>query len=224
MKSRLVVALDGPAGAGKGTVCRGVAARCGLLYLDTGAIYRAVALSSLEHGVEKDNVEALAEIARTMPFEFRLDGNGAWKAWLGERDVSQSLREEDVGQRASQVSALQPVRAALLEFQRGYGAGVDVVLDGRDVGTVVFPDADLKIFLTASLEERANRRVRELHQRGEPANLTRIREDMAQRDARDAGRKHAPLLPADDAIVVDTSSMTPEQAVDSVVQLVEEKR
>lgn len=212
--NRLVVAVDGPAGAGKGAVCR-AAARCfGLRYLETGALYRAVGLLALQQTIKIP--AALAEAAAVMPFAFRQRADGEYGAFLGEEEVTLALRAEEVGQAASKVAALPGVRKALLGFQRRYGEGDALILDGRDVGSVVWPDADLKIFLTASLEERAKRRSLELQARGEAVNLTELIANMAERDNRDAGRTHAPMEPALGAIVVDTTALTLAQSQEIV--------
>ncbi|NGZ05483.1 MAG: (d)CMP kinase [Magnetococcales bacterium] len=212
---RIVVAVDGPAGAGKGAVCRSAAARFGLSYLETGALYRAVGLIATRTGLT--GTLELARIAATMPFAYRALGAGCYAAFLGEEEVTLALRAEEVGQAASRVAALSEVRAALLGFQRRYGAGTDLILDGRDVGTQVWPDADLKIFLTASLEERARRRALELQERGEAVNLTELIARMAERDARDAGRAHAPMAAAPGAVVVDTTAMTLAESCQAVI-------
>lgn len=219
---RLVVAVDGPAGAGKGAVCRAVAGRFGLSYLETGALYRAVGLIARRE--RSETADALAEYARTMPFAFRMAADGGFRAWLGEEEVTAALRDEQVGQAASRVAAIPEVRAALLGFQRGYGGDADIILDGRDVGTQVWPDADLKIFLTATLDERAKRRALELQQRGEAVRFPEIRDAMARRDALDAGRSHAPLAAAEDAVVVDTTRLTLEQSIGAVADLLDRHR
>lgn len=215
---RWVITVDGPAGAGKGAVCRAVAAQYNLAYLETGALYRALGLIALKTNI--DAPQALAQQATTMPFAFRTttpgQGPTVWRAFLGEKDVTDNLREEAVGQAASRIAALPPVRSALLAFQRRYGDGQNIILDGRDVGTIVWPDADLKIYLTASLEERAKRRALELQERGENASLQHIRTWMAERDKRDSERSHAPLKPAADAIQVDTTLMTLTQSIQVV--------
>ncbi len=221
--SRFVVAVDGPAGAGKGAVCRAVAARFGFDYLDTGSIYRAVALLSLRADVSADAVEKLAELAARMPFAFRETQGLGFRAFLGREDVSDALREERVGRRASRVAALPPVREALLTFQRLYGGGNDIILDGRDTGTVVWPDADIKVFLTADLEERAKRRALELQGKGETVSFPKIRDMMAERDARDSSRAHAPLAPAPDAHHIDTTTLTLEESIAAVVGIVDEQ-
>ncbi|MEO5345679.1 MAG: (d)CMP kinase [Magnetococcus sp. YQC-9] len=215
---RLVVAVDGPAGAGKGAVCRSAAERFGLAYLETGALYRAVGLIALRGGLTGE--AELARVAGTMPFAFRALGAGCYGAFLGDEEVTLALRVEAVGQTASKVAAMPGVRAALLDFQRRYGHEQNIILDGRDVGTKVWPDADLKIFLTASLEERAKRRAVELQARGEAVNLTELIAGMAERDARDAGRAHAPMEAAPGAVLVDTSPLSLKESCQAVWRLI----
>jgi cytidylate kinase len=227
---RFIIAVDGPAGAGKGSICRAVAGQFGLAYLDTGAVYRALAVQSLRVWPPSDgthtpgwqpqeaDVARLATMATTMPFVFRRLEQGDYGAFLGPEEVTTRLREEQVGERASLLSALPEVRAALLAFQRQYGGTQDTIFDGRDIGTVVWPEAPLKIFLTASLEARARRRALELQQRGETANLAEIGHRMAERDRRDAERAHAPLAVAADAVVIDTTHLTLEQSTTRVMR------
>lgn len=216
--NRLVFAVDGPAGAGKGAVCRAVASYCHLAYLETGALYRALGLLAIQEQLTDPHL--LAERAARMPFAYRALGGAVFRAFLGKEDVTDALRSETVGQAASRVATIPSVRSALLAFQRLYGAGQHLILDGRDVGTVVWPDADLKIYLTASLEERANRRVRELQGVGKNASFPEIYAAMAERDQRDAGRADAPLKPAPDAIQLDTTQLTLTQSIDQVTQLI----
>ncbi|WP_130471616.1 (d)CMP kinase [Candidatus Magnetaquicoccus inordinatus] len=215
---RIVIAVDGPAGAGKGAVCRAVASRLQLAYLETGAIYRALGLLALRE--ELQDADALVARATTMPFTYRALGAGVFGAFLAEEEVTTALRAEEIGQSASRIAAIPAVRQALLAFQRRYGGSQHVILDGRDVGTIVWPDADLKIFLTASLEERAERRVRELQGAGKNANFTEIYAAMAERDQRDAGRTTAPLKPAEDALLVDTTHLTLAESIAHVLQLI----
>ena len=221
--NRRVIAVDGPAGAGKGAVCRAVATQFDLAYLETGALYRVLALLSLQSG--RQDPQFLADQAISMPFVFRASSGDTsstvWQAFLDEKNITDQLRNELVGQIASQVAAIPAVRTALLNFQRHYGEGKNIILDGRDVGTMVWPDADLKIYLTASLEERAKRRALELQDRGEDVNLPKIHASMAERDKRDAERAHAPLQPASDAILVDTTKMSLLQTIQVVVSFVE---
>ncbi|MBF0158774.1 MAG: (d)CMP kinase [Magnetococcales bacterium] len=220
-RDRLIVAVDGPAGAGKGSVCRAVAQHFDMAYLDTGAIYRALALTASRHGLEQP--EQLAQCAASLPFAFVLTdaATACYTAFLDGEDVTRSLRDESVGQLASSLSAIPAIRTALLGFQRSYGGGQDTVLDGRDVGTVVFPEAQLKIFLTADLASRAKRRALELQSRGEHVILDEIQRCMAGRDARDAARSHAPLAIAVDAVVIDTTCLTLEQSTTRVMGEVE---
>ncbi|MBF0584464.1 MAG: (d)CMP kinase [Magnetococcales bacterium] len=216
--NRFVVAVDGPAGAGKGAVCRAAASQCQLAYLETGALYRALGLLTLQEGL--NDPENLASQAARMDFSYHNMGDGIFRAFLGSDDVTDALRNETVGQAASRIAAMPAVRSALLAFQRQYGAGKNLILDGRDVGTVVWPDADLKIYLTASLEERANRRLRELEIAGKNTSFSEIYDAMAERDQRDAGRADAPLKPAPDAILLDTTELTLTQSINQVVQLI----
>lgn len=223
---RLVIAVDGPAGAGKGAVCRAVAARFDLAYLETGALYRALGLLALRENT--DDPKQLAHWAENMSFSYapQTDKNAstAWRAFLDGADVTDNLREEAVGQSASYIATLPAVRTALLAFQRRYGGEKPAILDGRDVGSVVWPDADLKIYLTASLKERARRRAFELQERGENANLPEIHARMAERDRRDMERSHAPLKPAPDAIQVDNTRMTLAETIQVVASHIEAKR
>lgn len=216
---RLVVAVDGPAGAGKGAVCRGVANHFDLTYLDTGSLYRAVGLLSLKEGVE--DPEQLGHLAANMDFVFQKVNPGVFCATLFGQDVTQKLREEHIGQTASKVAAMPQVRQALLAFQRQYGGDKNIILDGRDVGTIVWPDADLKLYLSASLQERAKRRALELQARGETVNFAEILATMAQRDKQDSERTHAPLRAAKDAITVDTTQLTRHQSIERVIHLLE---
>lgn len=230
---RLVVAVDGPAGAGKGAVCRAMAAQFHLTYLETGALYRAVGLIAVNEQIE--DALSLAERAKQMPFMFRAvmastqpastqpetQPAPVWRAFLGDKDVTNNLRAEAIGQAASRVAAMPEVRAALLTFQRQYGAQDNIILDGRDVGTMVWPDADIKIYLTASLQERAKRRALELQGRGENANLPLIRAQMAERDKRDTERSHAPLKADTNAIQVDTTALTLQQSIAVVASHIE---
>ncbi|OSM06238.1 (d)CMP kinase [Magnetofaba australis] len=223
MSDRFLVAVDGPAGAGKGTVCREAARQFGLAYLDTGALYRAVGLHALQQ--DQWDPEALAQWAAQMDFTFRdLGAEVGFHAFLDGVDVHEQLRREESGVAASKVASMLPVRAALLDFQRAYGAPGAAILDGRDVGTVVLPDAQVKIFLTASLDARAKRRTLELQEKGESVSFTQIRDQMAQRDERDAKRSHAPMVVAAGATVVDTSELTLPQSVQTVARIIARQR
>ncbi|MGN7610733.1 (d)CMP kinase [Magnetococcales bacterium HHB-1] len=216
-KKRIIIAVDGPAGSGKGAVSRAVADRFSLKYLDTGAIYRAVGLLALRHELQEENDVAVA--AEAMDFSFQRvikDGEVHYDAFLDGDLISDKLREEVVGQEASRIAAMPQVRKALMAFQRNYGGYESAILDGRDVGTVVCPDADLKIFLTADLEERAKRRALQLQEKGNFVSFREIRAQMAQRDAQDSGRQHAPMKQASDALVLDTTALSLNESIEKM--------
>jgi cytidylate kinase len=208
-----VITIDGPSASGKGTVAERVAAALGFHFLDSGALYRLTALSAMKHGVVLDDEARVAELATNLPASFH---DGA--VWLAGEDVGSAIRAEKVGEGASKVAALPAVRAALLERQRAYRQAPGLVADGRDMGTVVFPAAVAKVFLTASAEARAERRYKQLIEKGMSASLPALVSDMQARDARDAGRSVAPLKPAPDAFLLDTTQMGIEAAVEAVLQ------
>jgi cytidylate kinase len=214
-----VVAIDGPTGSGKSTVARRVAERLGYLYLDTGAMYRAVGLLAGEAGVALDDEAAVVPIAAAAELHF--DGDG--RVFTGDRDLSELIRSLEMGAAASVVSVLPGVRRLLVDRQRALGAGADIVMEGRDIGTNVFPDADVKLFLTARPEVRAARRADELCARGEEVDADEVLDALRERDRRDSERAVAPLCRAADAVEVDTSELTLDEAVDAVVALVREK-
>jgi len=208
----LVVTIDGPAGAGKSTVARRLARALGYRLLDTGAIYRAVALAAQRRGVSWSDGPALAPVAAALPIEFAFVGDVNRVSLDGE-DISEAIRTQEISSGASQVSAHPEVRAALLELQRRLGAGGGVVVEGRDTGTVVFPAAEAKFFLTATDRERARRRTEELAAKGQEVDLGTVLAETRERDARDAGRDVAPMRPADDGVIVDSTGKTLEQVV-----------
>jgi cytidylate kinase len=212
-----VVTIDGPSGSGKGTISREVARHLGWHLLDSGALYRLVALSGGRRGLDPDDVAGHARLALTMNVEFGGDERGEEQIRLDEADVTREVRSETAGQGASRVAAWPPVREALLERQRAFARAPGLVADGRDMGTVIFPAADLKIFLTASPEERALRRYKQLKEKGSGANLAALSREIAERDQRDSTRKVAPLKPATDARIVDSTGLSIAQVVDSVL-------
>nr|WP_314551582.1 bifunctional 3-phosphoshikimate 1-carboxyvinyltransferase/cytidylate kinase [uncultured Ottowia sp.] len=207
-----VICIDGPTASGKGTLAAALAARLGWHYLDSGALYRATALAARQAGVALDDEAALARLAAALPLRFE-----AGRVWLDGRDVSEALRSEQTGMDASALAPLPAVRAALLNLQRGMARLPGLVADGRDMGTVVFADAPLKVFLTASAETRAERRYKQLAAKGISANIARLRDDLQARDARDASRAAAPLKAAQDALALDNSCLSIEQSVQQVL-------
>jgi cytidylate kinase len=207
-----VITIDGPSASGKGTVAERVAKALGFHFLDSGALYRLTALLAMKNAVALNDEARVAELAAALPATFR---EGA--VWLADENVSDAIRAEAVGEGASKVAALPAVRAALLDRQRAYRQAPGLVADGRDMGTVIFPDAATKIFLTASAEARAERRYKQLIDKGNSASLTALVADMQARDARDTARLVAPLKPAPDALFLDTTSMDVESAVQAVL-------
>ena len=207
-----VLTIDGPSASGKGTVAERVAAALGFHFLDSGALYRLTALSAMQHGVALDDEARIAELAAALPATFH-DGS----VWLAGENVREAIRAEAVGEGASKVAALPAVRAALLDRQRAYRQPPGLVADGRDMGTVIFPDAAAKVFLTASAEARAERRHKQLIEKGISASLPALVADMQARDARDSARTVAPLKPAPDALLLDTTEMDIESAVQAVL-------
>jgi CMP/dCMP kinase len=221
-----VVAIDGPAGAGKSTVTRRVAEALAYLVVDTGALYRSVALAAEQRGVGWEDVDRVAEVARDLArraaIAFEPAPEGGQRVLLEGSDASSAIRRQEIGQGASKVSAIPGVRAALLEIQRVAGSQGGVVLEGRDIGTVVFPDAEAKFFLTASVDVRARRRRDELVARGAVADLETVRAEVLERDRRDSERAVAPLALAPDAVLVDSSTLSIAAVVDRIVRRVRE--
>jgi cytidylate kinase len=209
-----VIAIDGPSASGKGTVAREVANALGFHFLDSGALYRLVALEALDRGIDLEDAAAVAELARDLNVLF-----GAEAVMLDGRDVTNAIREERVSRVASRVAALQAVREALLERQRAFRRPPGLVADGRDMGSVVFPDASLKIFLNADAEERARRRYKQLIDKGLHASMSALLQEIRDRDARDSTRAAAPLQKCADAIELDTTGMSVDAAVAEVIRL-----
>ncbi len=219
-----VIAVDGPGGTGKGTLCGNLAGLLDWHLLDSGALYRIVAYVALQSGVDGSNEAALAALARDLEVNFSpaRPGRDIGVIYAGE-DISAAIRTEDCGRLASVVAALPGVRAGLLERQRSFRRLPGLVADGRDMGTVVFPDAELKIFLTASPAERAKRRYKQLKQKGISVNLRQLSADITERDARDMERDISPLRPADDAVIIDTTGVGIQTMVDQVASLVRDR-
>ncbi len=214
-----VITIDGPSGSGKGAVSRLLADKLGYGLLDSGALYRLLALAAERHRVSLDDVDALVRLAVTLDVRFTTDEAGGECILLEEEDVSLAIRTVDCGNAASILGALPPVREALLQRQRDFLRPPGLVADGRDMGTVVFPQASCKIFLTASLEERTNRRYKQLMDQGISASLVALFDELAKRDERDKNRKVAPLVPAEDAIVIDTTGISLDEVLARVLIL-----
>ncbi len=211
-----VIAIDGPSGSGKGTIARQVAAALGWHLLDSGALYRLLALAARRRRIDLDDAVRLAELATSLDVRFGVDADGEELVWLDGEAIGGELRTEEAGRGASTVAALQPVRDALLTLQRSFRKRPGLVADGRDMGTHVFPEAELKVYLTASAEERAQRRHKQLKDKGIDVSLAALSRDIEDRDRRDSERSVAPLRPAEDARILDSSN----QSIDAVTETV----
>ncbi|KZY27837.1 cytidylate kinase [Oleiphilus sp. HI0081] len=219
-----VLTIDGPSGAGKGSIAQLVAKHLGWSLLDSGALYRLTALAATRLGVAFDNEEALAEVAEKLDVEFVPSEYGEpVRVLLGGQDVTNDIRTETVGNDASKIAPLASVRAALLQRQRNFAVEPGLVADGRDMGTVVFPEAEYKVFMTASAEARADRRFKQLKAEGEDVKIAPLLKEIEERDARDMGRKNAPLKAAEDAYHVDTTGLSIEEVLKEVVNFIERK-
>jgi cytidylate kinase len=215
-----VVTIDGPAGAGKSSASRALARRLGFRHVDTGAMYRAVGVLAAERGVALDDERALAALIDGLRFEFAADGE---HLLIDGRDLSAAIRRPDAGDLASRVSTRPVVRERLVALQRTLGAGGRLVMEGRDIGTVVFPDAPLKVYLTADPAERAHRRAAELRARGEAVDEAGLARELSERDRRDSARAHSPLRPAPDAVVLDTTRLPLVEVIDALERLARER-
>ena len=219
MPAPRIITIDGPSGSGKGTISRLVADSLGWRLLDSGALYRLVAFAGEQRGLPRDDEPGHAAIARDLDVAFGLAPDGQEAIWLAGVEVSRQIRTEQAGEGASRVAVMPAVRAALLERQRAFAGPPGLVADGRDMGTVIFPAARLKIYLTASADERARRRYNQLKDKGLGASLAALSLEIAERDRRDASRPIAPLRPADDAVILDSTSMTIDAVVARVLEL-----
>ena len=217
--STLKIAIDGPAGAGKSTVAKKIAEKMKIVYIDTGAMYRAVGLAAVSAGIDPKNKEAVKGILCDIKIEIA-HGDDGQLVYLNGRDVTKEIRTPEISVAASDVAVIGVVREKLVELQRRLAEKTDVVMDGRDIGTYVLPDADVKIFLTASADERARRRYAELAEKGEKCSLEEVKRDMEYRDKNDSGRSIAPLKPAEDSILADTTGKTLDESVDMILELV----
>ncbi|MGI6604365.1 MAG: (d)CMP kinase [Firmicutes bacterium] len=219
----LQVAIDGPAGSGKSTVARRVARELGYLYIDTGAMYRAVTLQALRRGVPIDDPVALECLARETRVEFVSQEDGVQAVYLNGEEVTRALRSPEVNEMVSHVAKVPGVRRELTRLQQKLGAAGGVVMDGRDVGTVVLPQAEVKVFLTASIEERVRRRLREMEDRGYPVSTVAVKREVLARDCEDESRALAPLKPAADAVLLDSTYLSVNQVVKKIVSLVRQR-
>ncbi len=217
-----VLTIDGPSGSGKGTISRITAGRLGWHYLDSGALYRAVGLAASRHKVDLSDHAAVASRARLTEIQFHADGDAEPRVLVDGVDATDGLRTEAAGMAASAIASIPEVRAALVDLQHGFRQLPGLVADGRDMGTVIFPDAGFKVFLTASAAQRADRRYKQLKDKGVSVNLVDLLREILARDARDAERAVAPLRPADDAVLIDTTDVPVERVVERVLALLPE--
>ena len=217
------IAIDGPAGAGKSTIARRTAQELSFIYVDTGALYRALAVFLVDEGVSPEDTENVKEAVKSVKVSIAYE-NGEQQVLVNGRNVTDRLRAESVGNMVSTISAIPAVRAALLDLQRDLAKAHDVLMDGRDIGTNVLPDAELKIYLTASVETRAERRYRDLQEKGVEKPLSEIKKEIEERDHRDMTRAIAPLKQAEDAVYLDTSHMNIDEVVEAIRQLYRERK
>ena len=216
------IAIDGPAGAGKSTIAKRVAKELGFIYVDTGAMYRSLALYFIRQGIDKDDEARISEAVKDADVTIKYV-DGQQQVLLNNENVTGLIRTEEVGNMASASSVYKDVRSKLLDLQRNLAAENDVIMDGRDIGTCVLPKAQVKVFLTASVDTRADRRYKELIEKGENPNLDTIKKDIEERDYRDSHRENAPLRQAEDATLVDSSDMSIEEVVNTIINLCKDK-
>lgn len=220
--SSINVAIDGPAGAGKSTVAKGVAKKLGFIYVDTGALYRAIGVYAMRQGVGTKDAEGVGALLSDIRIELKFV-DGVQKVFLCGEDVSEAIRTPDASMAASNVSAIPAVRAFLLDLQRDIAKKNNCLMDGRDIGTVVLPDAQIKIFMTADVEERAMRRFKELQEKGIDVSYEQVLKEMKERDFQDSNRPIAPLKPAEDSVIFDSTGHTLQQSIDELSALIGEK-
>ncbi len=223
MKDYVAIAIDGPSGAGKSTLARRCAAAFGFLYVDTGAIYRSVGLAAIRASADRKSTEQISALLPGMKIEISYNSEGEQRMILNGEDISDSIRLPEVSIAASDVSALPVVRQYLMEMQRSLASSHNVIMDGRDIGTVVLPDAELKIFLTASAEERARRRVKQLLEKNVKADFEEVLKDIRYRDQQDSNREAAPLCMAEDAVLLDTTELNFDESFAAMSQLIIER-
>jgi len=221
-KHTLKIAIDGPGGAGKSTLAKSLAKKLGFAYVDTGAIYRTVGFAARARGIAPDDAAAVSAMLKDIKVEARFE-DGRQDMYLDGEFLGDRIREHEISHYASAVSAIPAVREYLFDMQRSIADENNVIMDGRDIGTVILPDAQLKIFLTATAEERAERRTRELEEKGQPADYVQILADIKERDERDSNRTVAPLKAADDAVLFNNSGYTPEQSLEEALAIVKDK-
>ena len=217
-RKRVVVAIDGPSGAGKSTIARRVADRLGFTYIDTGAMYRAVALWARRQNLDVSDAHRMEPLARAATIDLQ-----PGRIWLNGEEVTEAIRTPEISNSASKISEIPGVRRAMVDLQRAIGLSASVVMEGRDIGTVVFPDAEVKVFLDAQLAERVRRRLIDLHAKGDPIGEAELTAQMRERDLRDSTRSDSPLRQAPDAIFLDTTHMTIEQVVEAILKIVRER-
>ncbi|KTD82281.1 (d)CMP kinase [Legionella waltersii] len=218
-----IITLDGPSGTGKGTICHLLAKQLQWNMLDSGAIYRVLAYAVRKNKIDFDDFNSLVKLAHSLDLRFESNENNETTVFLDDQIITKEIRSEQCGQDASKIASIPQVREALLERQRAFARAPGLVTDGRDMGTVVFPGAMLKVYLYASAEERANRRYLQLQRSGNNVSLAQVVEELAQRDARDTARSHAPLKPAEDAVMIDTTGLTIVQVFNNVLKLIDER-